>query len=110
MPGTPTQLRALRSALGLDILLLSDPEWTVHAALGFSRGSPRQIFLSPTTWWAYLRVVHRERLRRPTEDVFRLGGTAVLDATGTVVSIYRSSNPGDYADPAEVLARLAALR
>lgn len=110
MPGRPEQLRALRSALGLRVRLLSDPGWAVHAALGLARGSVRQIFLSPAAWWAYVRVIHRERLRRPTEDAFRLGGTAIVDAGGAVTALYRSDNPGDYADPADVVARLAELQ
>ncbi len=109
MPGKPEQLRALRSALGLPIRLLSDPDWAVHSALGLPRGGVRQIFLSPATWWAYLRLIHRERFRRPAEDVFQLGGTAVVDAAGTVVWVYRSNNPGDYANPADVVARVAEL-
>lgn len=111
MPGTPEHLRALRSALGLQMRLLSDPGWAVHGMLGLDQGGVRKVFLSPAAWWAFLRVflrvIHRWRLRRPTESVLRLGGTAVIDAAGTVVGVYRSANPGDSPDPAEVVARLA---
>ena len=113
MPGTPEHLRALRSALGLRMRLLSDPGWTVHSLLGLDQGGVRKVFLSPPAWWAFLwvflRVIHRGRLRRPTESVLPLGGTAVIDAAGTVVSVYRSTNPGDGANPAEVVARLAEI-
>jgi hypothetical protein len=95
-PGTPEALRRLRAERGLTVRLLADPSWSLYRALGFARGRWRDIWLSPRTIAAYLRLLGRgRRPRLPAQDVFQLGGDVVTDARGQVTWIYRSRHPAD---------------
>ena len=112
MPGTTELLAALATRLELTVPLLSDPAWDLHRRYGMKRGSKRAIFLSISTWAAYARLVRSWRWKRPSEDVFQLGGAAIVGADGTLVWIHRSRHPADYTDPQELAgrARSAARR
>jgi hypothetical protein len=109
MPGSVELLAAVRGHLELSIPLLSDPAWDFHRRYGLRRGTRRDIFLSVSTWKAYARLFRRWQLRRPSEDVFQLGGVAVVDGDGDVAWLHRGRNPADYADPDEVGRVIRAL-
>jgi hypothetical protein len=109
LPGSVEQLRLFRDELELDTPLLSDPAWELHHAYGLGRGNRRAIFASTSTWLAYARLLHKVRLRRPTQDVMQLGGTAVVGGDGNLGWLYRSRNPSDYAPPDEVALRVDRL-
>lgn len=104
MPGTVELLAAVGGKLGLTIPLLSDPDWALHRRYGMARGSRRDIFFSIATWKAYARLLRRARFTRPSEDVFQLGGVAVVDAAGELLWVHRGENPADYADPARIVS------
>lgn len=103
MPGPVELLSALREQRDLALPMLSDPDWDLHRRYSMRRGSRRDVFFSLSTWKAYARLLRQWKLRRPTEDVFQLGGVAVVDADGVVAWMYRGKNPADYADPAEIV-------
>ncbi len=110
MPGSPELLHAIGTKLGLTMPLLSDPTWTVHGHFQMRRGSRRDIFFSLATWKAYARLFRRWNTTKPTEDVFELGGAALIDSDGVLALVHRNTNPADYADPAEIARLAAALR
>jgi peroxiredoxin len=110
MPGTTELLAAVSEHLGLTIPVLSDPDWTLHRRYGMKRGTRREIFLSIATWKAYARLFRSWNLRRPSEDVFQLGGAAIVDRNGQIAWVHRGASPADYADPAQLVAAVEALR
>lgn len=86
---------------------LCDPERRLYDEFGLQRGSVRQVF-SPhvaARGLSALRAGHRPG--RPTEDVWQLGGTFVMDEEGCVSAAFPASDAGDYPSP-EALSR--ALR
>jgi len=110
LPGDPAQVRRLRNARGLTARLLADPTWATHRAYGFHRGSFRDIWLSPATWWAYARLVARgRRPRRPEQDVYHLGGDVLIDSRGLVAWIYRGRHPADRPSLDEIVRHIDAL-
>ena len=109
MPGTVELLAAIRAELELTMPLLSDPDWDLHRRFGMTRGTRRAILFSLSTWTAYARLFRKWKLIRPSEDVFQLGGVAVIDANGGLAWIHHGANPADYADPAEIVAAVQAL-
>lgn len=109
-PARPEQLRFLRDGRGLTMPLLSDPGWTLYRRYGFERGRWWRLLFSPSTWTAALRELRGGGLRgRPTEDVFELGGDALVDRDGVLRWIYRSGHAADRPSPAEILGRARAL-
>ena len=110
MPGAVELLAAISKHLGLTIPVLSDPDWTLHQRYGMKRGTRREIFLSIATWKAYARLFRSWNLRKPSEDVFQLGGAAIVDKNGQIAWIHHGTSPADYADPAQLVAALKGLR
>ncbi len=105
VPGHPDEARKLRDALGLTCLVVCDPEWTVHRALGLARGGVREVWLSPSLWLLYARLLFRGHLPRlPRQDAYPLGGVVVLTEDGSVVWRHASRSAGDYAPIAEIVA------
>lgn len=84
-------------------LVLSDPDRTLYALLGFRRAPWWRVY-SPRTLLTYARALRRgERLVRPVEDTRQLGGDAVL-VDGVVVRIWRPRTPDDRPSAGEVLS------
>ena len=96
--------RQLRK-LDLTCVVVCDPQWTVHDALGLARGGVREVWLSPSLWLQYARLIFRGQLPRlPKQDAYPLGGVAVLAQDGSVVWRYASRTAGDYAPIPEIVA------
>ena len=110
MPGTVELLAAVCEHLGLTIPVLSYPDWTLHQRYGMKRGTRRDILLSIATWQAYARLFRSWNIRKPSEDVFQLGGAAVVDGDGQIAWRHRGASPADYAEPAQMVDVLAAHR
>ncbi len=110
MPGAVELLAAVSEHLSLTIPVLSDPDWTLHRRYGMKRGTRREIFLSIATWKAYARLFRSWNVRRPSEDVFQLGGTVIVDGNGQIVWLHRGASPADYADPAQLVSAIESLR
>lgn len=110
VPGHPGDAGRLRDELGLACAVVCDPEWTVHQALGLSRGGVREVWLSPSLWYQYARLTVRGRLPRlPKQDAYPLGGVVVLADDGLVVWRHASRTAGDYA-PIEEIVEAAQWR
>ncbi len=108
-PAAPAELRRLRTERRLTMPLLADPTWSLYRAWGFRRASWVGIWLSPATWLAYLRLLARgRRPSRPAQDIYQLGGDAVIDRRGIVTWLYQSRHPADRPSAAEIIRRLDA--
>ena len=109
-PGEPELLRRLREHLGLRIPLLSDPSWSTYRDYGLQRGRPWKLAFSPRLWLRYAGLLLRgRRPSRPTENVFELGGDALVDHEGRLAWIHRSENVLDRPSVGEILEQLHAL-
>jgi hypothetical protein len=106
MPGSIELLTAIRDRLGSSLTFVSDPAWRMHDALGLVRASAADVFLSPATWRSYASGLGSGRLRAPRQDVFRLGGAAIVNPGGVVSWLYRSRSTTDYVDPALLATKL----
>ncbi len=87
------RLKAYREHLQLPFDVVADPERTLYALLGASRGTARQVW-SPGTLRLYVRLLRGgRRLHRATEDVRQLGADAVLDRNGRLRYLSLPSTP-----------------
>lgn len=105
----PQLLAAFERELGLDVPLYGDPDRASYDALGFGRGSVRRVWLDPRVWRRYGRLLadgQRPGVNR--QDKLQLGGDVVVDASGTLRWIHRSSGPDDRPSVATVAAQLRA--
>ena len=76
------RLAAYRDYLRLPFDVVADPDRTMYALLGATRGTLRQVW-SADTLRMYVRLIRSgRRLRRPTEDIRQLGADAVIDRNG----------------------------
>ena len=83
--------------------ILLDGSRELYRAYGMSRGGWWAV-LGPSSWWGYLKLLLRARkLRRPTDDVYQLGGDVLIDPEGTVRLHHVSRIPID-----RPLGRIAA--
>ena len=75
---------AYKRDLHLPWPLLLDPTRHHFAAYGMDRGSLWKV-MGPANWWFYLRLLLLgRRVRRPTGDVYQLGGNVLIDPAGVV--------------------------
>jgi len=105
----PALLTAYERELELDgIEFLADPARATYAALGFERASFARVWLHPAVWQRYAALLVRgRRLRPPGQDVYQLGGDAVIDAGGRLRRVFASAGPEDRPAVDELLAALA---
>jgi hypothetical protein len=105
----PTLLAAYERELALDaIAYFGDPARAVYAALGFERASFARVWLHPAVWRRYAALIARGRRPHPPgQDVYQLGGDAVLDAGGRLRWVYASAGPEDRPAVDDLLAVLA---
>lgn len=75
--------------------VLADESLDLYAAYGMHRGRWWKI-LGPGSWWGYIKLMLRgQRPRRPTGDVYQLGGDVLIDPEGTVQFHHVSRTPVD---------------
>lgn len=97
------RLAALARHLRWPGLVLSDPDRTLYAQLGFRRAPWWRVY-SPRTLLTYAQAVRNgERLARPVEDTRQLGGDAVM-VDGVVVLLWRPRTPDDRPSASTVLS------
>ena len=109
VPGHPDEVRQLRDGLDLTCAVVCDPQWTVHRALGLARGGVREVWLSPSLWRQYGRLLLRGQIPRlPRQDAYPLGGVVVLTEDGSIVWRHASRTAGDYAPTDEIVAAALA--
>jgi peroxiredoxin len=105
----PSRVASFLKGHPLPFPAVSDPE----------RQAYRTFSLDKTTWWQMLRPASMLRYVKlmirgwgpkkpaPGEDVLQLGGDFVLDAAGSLVFAYRSTEPTDRPTIAALLAAVA---
>ena len=105
----PPLLAAYERELALDgIEFLGDPERVLYTALGFDRASFARVWLHPAVWRRYAALIARGRRPHPPgQDVYQLGGDAVVDAGGRLRWVYASAGPEDRPTVDELFAALA---
>ena len=103
----PVRLRQHLSSGRWSIRMLADPDRKAYQAFGLQRATWSQL-LRPRAMVVYLKLMLRGRMpRRPQEDIHQLGGDFILDSTGRIAYEYRSQDPADRPDPAELLRVIA---
>lgn len=104
----PPLLAAYERELALDgIAYFADPARATYAALGFDRASFARVWLHPAVWRRYAALLARgRRLYPPGQDVYQLGGDAVLGADGRLRRVFASAGPEDRPTVDELLAAL----
>ncbi len=86
---------ARQYALGLPWPVLLDNAREFYRAWGMSRESVWNVW-GPASWWGFIRLLLRGRkLRRPTDDVYQMGGDVLIDPEGIVRLHYVSRYPLD---------------
>jgi peroxiredoxin len=108
VPGAP--LAAYERELALaGIEYFGDPARAAYAALGFERASFARVWLHPAVWRRYAALIARGRRPHPPgQDVYQLGGDAILDAGGRLRWVYASAGPEDRPTVDELLGALRA--
>jgi alkyl hydroperoxide reductase subunit AhpC len=95
---------------GLRWPLLIDRQRALYRAYGMGRGRWSAIW-GPATWRAYVQLIARgRRLRRPTGDVYQLGGDVIVDPQGKVALHHVGKGPADRPAVAALLERVRRLR
>jgi peroxiredoxin len=104
----PPLLAAYERELALGgVEFYGDPARALYGALGFERASFARVWLHPAVWWRYGALIARGRRPHPPgQDVYQLGGDAVLDAGGRLRWVHASAGPEDRPAVDELLAAL----
>ncbi len=90
--------------------LLLDPERRLYLAYGMERGSTRDV-MGWESWKIYMRLFLRGRhLRRPTGDVYQLGGDVLVNPAGTAIRVHIGKGPADRPTVAQILRWIDADR
>lgn len=102
-------LEAYERELRLDgIDFFGDPQRNVYRALGFRRASFARVWLHPGVWRRYAALMARGRRPHPPgQDVYQLGGDAILDSEGRLRRVFASAGPEDRPTVDELLAAVA---
>lgn len=75
--------------------LLVDGNRQMYRAYGMGRGRVRDV-MGWSSWGAYLRLITQGRsLRRPTADVYQLGGDVLIDPIGNIRKVHVAERPVD---------------
>ena len=101
-----TQQQALRyvAEFELDWPMLVDVERTIYRAYGLEPRASIWNLFRPTFWPRYLGLMlGGRRVRKPTGDVYQLGGNVLIDPGGIVRLHRNSSNPLDRPSPEQIL-------
>jgi hypothetical protein len=100
--------RAYVEQTGLPWPLLLDPERCLFRAYGMERGTTREV-IGWASCKAYLGLLLRgRRLRRPTDDVYQLGGDVLVDPQGIVRLHHVGRGPADRPTVWQLLAAVDA--
>jgi peroxiredoxin len=87
--------------------LLIDADRKLFAAYDMDRGSTFEV-MGFAAWKVYLSLLLRgQRLKRPTDDIYQLGGDVVIDPTGTVRLHHVGRGPADRPSVDQLLAVVA---
>jgi hypothetical protein len=107
-PSRPEALQAFLKSQPLEEPLWGDPDRLLYQAWGLERTQWSE-FLRPRVLWHYLKLLCRgSRLRWPFagEDVYQLGGDAIVQPDGTLVWLYSSRGSTDRPNHEELRRQL----
>ncbi len=105
----PEQARKYQQESQLPWPILIDHDRRLYQAYGMEKGSKRQI-LGLKNWLAYAKLAWRgEKIRKPTDDVYQLGGDVLIDGQGIVRFHFVSQRPVDRPPVEELLERIRQL-
>jgi alkyl hydroperoxide reductase subunit AhpC len=100
--------RAYVEETGLPWPLLMDPQRSLFQAYGMERGTAGEV-MGWASCKAYLGLLVRgRRLRRPTDDVYQLGGDVLIDPQGIVRLHHIGRGPADRPAVSQLLAAVDA--
>jgi peroxiredoxin len=92
-----------------DMELVSDPTRKLYKQYGLKRGKILDI-LHPKTLLKYTGyILQGKKMKKPTEDIYQLGGDFILDAKGKVFFSYPSKHPEDRPSVKLLLKQLKKL-
>lgn len=80
---------------GIEWPLLIDASHELYAAYQMERGSPLKV-MGIANWLGYLKLMFRgRRVRRPTDDIYQLGGDVLIDEKKIIRYHFVSERPVD---------------
>lgn len=84
--------------------ILLDPNRALYQAYGMERGSSWRV-LGLQNWLYYLKLMWKgQKVKRPTDDIYQLGGDVLIDPQGTVRFHFVSESPIDRPSVVRMLA------
>lgn len=104
-----TELEAYRQHLGIDLVLVADPDRSLYRRFGVGRGRWWRVYGIGTLRLYATLLRQGRRLRRPVEDTLQLGADVVLDADGEVAWIRRPRSPDERPPVADLIAAVRSL-
>ena len=88
----------------LEFSLCIDRDRTLYRGYGMERGSKRKV-LGLGNWWQYIKLMlGGQKLHRPTDDIYQLGGDVLIDPSGIVRLHFVSDTPIDRPSVKEIQA------
>jgi peroxiredoxin len=107
--GRARQAARFRRVMALDVPVLADAERESYRAAGARRGSLGDL-VGPRSVASGIHHMARSGVvqGRPVGDVTQLGGAMVIRPGGSVAHAHMAQHAGDNAEPAELLAAVAA--
>ncbi len=102
---TPAQAAALRDRHRCEFPFLSDPRAEAYSAFGLERGGIAQL-VTPRTIFRAISSTLKGNFGGPMGDVFRMGGTFVIDREGVIRYCHRARDAADVTSVDEVIGAL----
>lgn len=103
--GTPEQAAEICRRHQCAFPCLSDPQAEAYSAFGLERGGVAQL-VTPRTILRAISSTLKGNYGGPMGDVFRMGGTFVIDREGVIRYRHRARDAADIAPVEEVIAAL----
>ena len=80
---------------GIDWPILMDPTHHLYTAYKMERGSRLKV-MGVANWLGYLKLIFRgRRVRKPTDDIYQLGGDVLIDEKKLILYHFVSDRPID---------------
>ena len=108
--GTPERAQAFRSALHLPFTVLADPEHRAYYAFGLRQTSAMNEASLPAVTSLVAHGLRYGGMISPVHHMTQLGGTFIIDRSGTIRFSYRSERSSDYPSIAMILQAAEAIQ
>lgn len=103
--GTPDMAAAFKEEANLPFTLLVDHTKETYRQLQVKRGSLLDV-AGPSVWLRSVKGILRGQQKKPEQDPFQLGATAVIEPGGEIRHLHRSSDSSDNFPMEKLLAIL----